>query len=150
MKWPKSEKKLEFGSRWVWRTRIRPPSQNCVAAPLNKYLCKQGLNWCVNSLHVSELERPWSCSCLEVTYVYLGSLFIDLQVVSRYLELLSATIIAHKLHFRESRKNGLLSASVSDRKAVQWRGNVRFFALCLQILHRSYNASTMQCLILGW
>ena len=36
IKWPKSEEKSEFESRWVWQTRIHPPppSQNFAAAPL--------------------------------------------------------------------------------------------------------------------
>ena len=36
----------------------------------NKYVRKHGLNWRVNSLHISELEWPSSRSCLTVPYVH--------------------------------------------------------------------------------
>ena len=92
-----------FKSGWKYRKRAFMSYRN-ICILLNKYVRKHGLNWCVNSLHISELERPSSCSCLTVPYVHLGSLFVDLQVVSRWPEQLSAIIIAHKPYSRESEK----------------------------------------------
>ena len=66
-----------FRSGWKYGKNAFMSYQN-ICNLLNKYLRKQGLNWCVNSLHKSELERPSSCSCLTVPYVYLESLFVVL------------------------------------------------------------------------
>ena len=73
-----------------------------ICTSFNKYVRKEGLNWSVNSLHIPELERPSSCSCFTVPYVYLWSLFVYLQTVFRWPGQLSAKIIAHKPFSRES------------------------------------------------
>ena len=39
---------------------------------------------------------------------------------------------------------------VPGKGGSRWRGNAHIFASCLQILHRSYNASIIQCLIVCW
>ena len=92
-----------FNLGWQYGKRAVMSHEN-ICTLLNKYLRKQGLDWSVNLLHISELERPSSCSLLTVRYAYLWSLCIDLQVVSRWPGLLSAIIIAHKPYSRDSGK----------------------------------------------
>ena len=95
---------------------------NWTECPLiDKHVSKQALNWRINSLHISEIERPSSCSCLTVPYVYLGLLLVDLQVVSRWQGQLSAIIIARKPYSRESEKWTFVPLG------FRWEGSAMFW-----------------------
>ena len=64
----------------------------------NKYLHKQGLNWCVSSLHISKLERPSSCSCLTIPTSRIFEVAFR-RFASRFQ--MTGTIICNN-HFRQT------------------------------------------------